>query len=66
MSLLLTIAGSERAGDNRSWVPEEDRADMDQDDASIPTRVVVGRGGSMLVFVCSDDVRHAVRLNVQG
>lgn len=66
MGLLMTIAGTEWQGDNHSWIPEEDRAGVDAHDASAPTQVVVGRGGSMHVFVCSADPRHPVRLSVQG
>ncbi|MEY9855879.1 hypothetical protein ABH935_001483 [Catenulispora sp. GAS73] len=65
MSLLVRIASSEWDGGTMSWIPLEDRATADAYDASVPTQVVVGRGGSLNVFVCDKDVRHQIRLSVQ-
>ncbi|MFI6038756.1 hypothetical protein ACIBBD_32420 [Streptomyces sp. NPDC051315] len=63
--LLLTVAGSEWDRGSLSWVPVEDRERIDTYDANVPTRVVVGRGGSLNVFVCTADPTHEHRVSLQ-
>ncbi|MGW3711152.1 hypothetical protein ACWDN6_13490 [Streptomyces albogriseolus] len=64
MDLLLTIDSREWDRGTRSWVPLEDRHVADTD-ANTPTRVVVGRGGRLMIFVCSQDWSHPHRLVLQ-
>ncbi|MFI0501952.1 hypothetical protein ACH3WN_03690 [Streptomyces albogriseolus] len=64
MDLLLTIDSREWDRGTRSWVPLEDRLVADTD-ANTPTRVVVGRGGRLMIFVCSQDWSHPHRLVLQ-
>lgn len=65
MSLLLRISSTEWDGGTKSWMPLEDRLLPDTYEAAAPTQVVVSRGGSLNVFVCSKDVRHPIRLSLQ-
>ncbi|MYY83206.1 MULTISPECIES: hypothetical protein [unclassified Streptomyces] len=65
MRLLLTIASHEWDGGSHSWVPLEDRDLIATSDANIPTRVTVGRGGSLNVFVCAVNASHAHKLSLQ-
>ncbi|CAL9421119.1 hypothetical protein C1708_23245 [Streptomyces sp. DH-12] len=64
MDLLLTVDSREWDRGTRSWVPLEDR-DVADTDANTPTRVVVGRGGRLMIFVCSQDWSHPHRLVLQ-
>jgi hypothetical protein len=65
MEPLLAIDSSEWDGATRSWIPLEDQASAHADGASTPTEVVVGRGGTLHVFTCSDDPTHPHRLSIQ-
>ncbi|MFH8610872.1 hypothetical protein ACH4D5_25690 [Streptomyces sp. NPDC018029] len=65
MRLLLTIASHEWDGGARSWIPLEDRDRIAVAGANIPTHVTVGRGGSLNVFVCSEDATHGHKLSLQ-
>jgi hypothetical protein len=63
MSLLLTIGTVEHGG-NR-WQPFEERG-LPQDEArSEPTGIIVGRWGSLQIFVCTRCPNHPTRLNLQ-
>lgn len=65
MRLLLTVDSREWDRGSLSWVPVEDRERIDAYEANVPTRVVVGRGGSLNVFVCTADPAHAHRVSLQ-
>ncbi|MER6137820.1 hypothetical protein [Streptomyces sp. NPDC001815] len=64
MDLLLTMDSREWDRGTRSWVPSEDQDVVDAE-ANTPTRIVVGRGGSLLVFVCPSDWDHLRRVVLQ-
>ncbi|MFF4898386.1 hypothetical protein [Streptomyces sp. NPDC001068] len=67
MELLLAIGSAEWEGVRGSWRPVEEVASTGGDGAAArtPTRVVVGRGGPLLVFVCSADPAHEHRVSLQ-
>lgn len=65
MQVLVTIASSEWDGGNRSWVPVEDRDALNVRGASTPTKVLVGRSGSLRIFTCPADPRHEHKVNLQ-
>ncbi|MCX4511347.1 hypothetical protein OHA27_13725 [Streptomyces sp. NBC_01619] len=65
MELLLSVDSREWDNGTRSWIPLEDVPTSDVSGANIPTRVTVGRGGVLHVFICTADPTHAHRLNVQ-
>ncbi|MFJ9346836.1 hypothetical protein [Streptomyces sp. NPDC101237] len=67
MRLLLAVGSAEWEGVRGSWRPLEEAASAGADEtaARTPTRVVVGRGGSLLVFVCSADPAHEHRVSLQ-
>ncbi|WP_327429113.1 hypothetical protein [Streptomyces sp. NBC_01236] len=64
MELLLAI-GSMEWGGTRSWVPLEDRELIGRRGANTPTRVRVGRGGSLNVFICPADPAHEHKVSLQ-
>ncbi|MCT9006943.1 hypothetical protein [Streptomyces rhizosphaerihabitans] len=64
MELLVTVDSREWDRGTRSWVPLEDRAVADTQ-ANTPTRIVVGRGGRLMIFVCSVDRAHPHRVVLQ-
>ncbi|WP_123459769.1 hypothetical protein OG209_24860 [Streptomyces sp. NBC_01383] len=64
--LLVTVASKEWDGGSRSWIPLEDLAASQEMDANIPTQVIVGRWGSMNVFLCQADPTHPPQLSFQG
>ncbi|MFC1400606.1 MULTISPECIES: hypothetical protein [Streptacidiphilus] len=64
MRLLLTVDTKEWDNGSLSWMPFED-AELSTYGLSTPTRVVVGRAGSLRVFVCSKDVKHPHKINEQ-
>ncbi len=64
--LLMTVASQEWDAGNRSWIPQEDRATADVMGANVPTRITVGRWGSMNVFVCRAEFTHPPRLILRG
>ncbi|MFC8200402.1 hypothetical protein ACFUTV_34170 [Streptomyces sp. NPDC057298] len=64
MDLLLTMDSREWDRGTRSWVPSEDQ-DVVDTEANTPTWIVVGRGGSLLVFVCPSDWDHPHRVVLQ-
>ncbi|TPQ19729.1 hypothetical protein [Streptomyces sporangiiformans] len=64
MELLLTIDSREWDKGTRSWIPLEDR-DVADTEANTPTQIVVGRGGRLMVFVCSSDWSHPHRVVLQ-
>ncbi|MFD4975031.1 hypothetical protein [Streptomyces sp. NPDC058424] len=59
MRMLLAITTYEWDGGNRSWVPVEDRPNIETHGANAPTEIAVSRWGSMFVFVCAVDASHA-------
>ncbi|MEU2622819.1 hypothetical protein ABZ642_32635 [Streptomyces sp. NPDC007157] len=67
MELLLAIGSAEWEGVRGSWTPlgEATSAGAEGAAARTPTRVVVGRGGSLLVFVCLGDPAHGHRVSLQ-
>ncbi|MFF4544714.1 hypothetical protein ACFY1J_10785 [Streptomyces sp. NPDC001406] len=65
MELLLTIASAEWGGVRSSWTPLEDRARAGTYGLNVPTRVSVGRGGHLDVFVCSADPTHGHEPSLQ-
>jgi hypothetical protein len=65
MDLLLTIASTEWSGGSYSWVPLEDRELIRMSGANTPTRVTVGRGGSLTIFFCRADPTHGHRVSLQ-
>jgi hypothetical protein len=64
MDLLLTINSREWDKGTRSWVPLEDQ-DLVDTEANTPTKIVVGRGGVLLVFVCPLDWTHPHQVVLQ-
>lgn len=64
MALLLAIDTMEWGG-SRSWVPLEDRELVGTRGANVPTRVRVGRGGSLNIFICPADPLHEHRVSLQ-
>jgi len=65
MELLLTVDSKEWDGGSKSWCPVEDQDRAGEPDANLPTQMVVGRGGSLNVFVCPADPIHPYRLSLQ-
>lgn len=67
MELLLAVGSVEWEGVRGSWRPLEDVTSAGAEGAAArtPRRVVVGRGGSLLVFVCSADPAHEHRVSLQ-
>ncbi|MGW7402966.1 hypothetical protein ACWGI9_04350 [Streptomyces sp. NPDC054833] len=63
--LLLTIASAEWGGVRSSWTPLEDRPRVGTYGLIVPTRVSVGRGGHLDVFVCSADPTHGHEPSLQ-
>ncbi|MEV7770028.1 hypothetical protein [Kitasatospora sp. NPDC086791] len=64
MRLLVTAATTEWDGGNISWRPVEEADDL-TDGLNTPTQVVMGRDGSLRVFVCTVNPEHPHRLNEQ-
>jgi hypothetical protein len=62
---LLTIASTEWDDDTSSWVPGEDRDLVDEPEANTPTRVTVGRNGSLSIFICPADLTHPHEVTLQ-
>ncbi|EST29936.1 hypothetical protein M878_19475 [Streptomyces roseochromogenus subsp. oscitans DS 12.976] len=65
MCPLLTIASTEWEDETISWVPVEDRHLAEEFEANTPTRVTVGRGGSLTIFTCPTDPRHPHQVTLQ-
>ncbi|MFE6055314.1 hypothetical protein ACFQ6N_31575 [Kitasatospora sp. NPDC056446] len=64
MRLLVTAASREWDNGNLSWRPVEEADDTTRG-LNIPTRVVLGRDGSLRVFVCTVDAEHPYQVNEQ-
>jgi hypothetical protein len=60
--LLVSFHSCEWDGGTISWKAVEDATD---DEAQEPTGLTHGRWGAMRIFVCSADVSHPFRLNIQ-
>ncbi|MET7452711.1 hypothetical protein ABZT03_12595 [Streptomyces sp. NPDC005574] len=65
MHLLLRVDSREWDSGTPSWIPLEDRDLTNEPEANAPTRVTVGRGGSLNVFACSSDPTHEHRTSIQ-
>ncbi|MGW7074649.1 hypothetical protein [Streptomyces sp. NPDC054866] len=65
MSPLLTIASTEWDDETMSWAPVEDRHLAEELEANIPTRVTVGRDGSLSIFACPSDPTHEHQITLQ-
>ncbi|MEU6066758.1 hypothetical protein ABZ864_20290 [Streptomyces sp. NPDC047082] len=63
--LQLRLASAEWGGVRSSWTPLEDLLVLGTYGLNVPTRVSVGRGGHVDVFVCSADPAHDHRSSLQ-
>lgn len=65
MNPLLTIASTEWEDETMSWTPVEDRHLAEESEANTPTRVTVGRDGSLSIFACPSNPTHAHQITLQ-
>lgn len=59
------IVGSGWHEGTLSWVPLEERELVNEPEANAPTRVTVGRGGSLDILACSTDPSHEHSISIR-